>query len=253
MQGPLLWLSLAIALGLGLLGLRLVWLAGRSGELPELVLGLFFISVGPLGFFPSFLVQIWPDPRPDYALLARATGATGRALAVALLCLFTWRVFRAGSGWAIALTGAILLSLLGGYAHSALVDGFASPTTDSASWHLRMGTRLLVVAWCTAEPLRFYSKARRRVALGLMSPLVANRFLLWSVWGGSCATVLLLGYAAAYSDWPSEALAGVRAAAGLLAGGAIWLTFFPPVAYRRRLERSAVETGIVDRTPEAGG
>jgi hypothetical protein len=239
-QGPLLWLSVGIALALGLLGIRLVRLAGRSGELPELLLGLFFISVGPLGFLPNFLMQVWPDTRPDYLLMALATGATGRALAVALLCVFTWRVFRSDSSWAAALTCAVLAGLLGGYAHSALVESFGPGAPDSRSWHWRMTTRLVVVVWCTVEPLRYWFMARRQVALGLMTPLVANRFLLWSIWGGSCLSVLLLGYVSVYLAPAPGLLAGIRAVAGILAGGAVWLTFFPPRGYRRWIERNAM-------------
>ncbi|MGH0036750.1 MAG: hypothetical protein ACQGVK_17130 [Myxococcota bacterium] len=239
MHGPLLWLSIAVAFGLGLLGLRLVRLAGRTGELPELLLGLFFVSVGPLGFLPNFLVDLWPGARPDYVLLARAVGATGRVLAIALLCLFTWRVFRGRSRWAPWLTGVVLVALMAGFAHSALVERFESGGARDAWWHLRMATRAVVVLWCTAEPLHFHVLARRRVALGLMEPLVANRFLLWSVWGGACLTVQLLAYASAYLDLAQGPVAAIRAAAGIAAGGAVWLTFFPPAGYRRRVERIA--------------
>jgi hypothetical protein len=232
-----------VTVALGLLGLRLVWLAGRTGELPELLLGLFFVSIGPLGFLPVFLIEFWPDARPDYVLMARAIGATGRLLGVALLCVFTWRVFRADAAWAAVLTAGVMLSLMVGYAYSALVESFGPAAPSSPLWHLRMGTRSVVVAWCAFEPLRFTFKARRRVALGLMSPLVANRLLLWTVWAGSCLVVQVAGYAVAYG-WLEAGPAGfIRALSAAGGGFAIWLTFFPPAGYRRLFEPSPPRPG----------
>lgn len=238
MSGPLLWASVAIAIALGLLGARLVRLASASGEHPELLLGLFFLSIGPMGFLPVFALTWAADLRPDHHLVVVGLGATGRTIAVALLTAFTWRVFRPESAWAAGLFGAILLLLSTGYAHTALVDGFGSASPGSVGWHLRIGPRVVAVSWCTIEPLRFYVMARRRVALGLMTPMIANRFLLWSIWGGACLAVLVSAIVAQFVD-VGQIANGIRAGAGLVAGAAIGLTFFPPSAYARWVERRA--------------
>lgn len=238
MEISFLWASIAIAVAFGGIGVRLVLLAGRTGELPELMLGLFFLCTGPLGFLPLLAIEVWPGLRPDQVLMARAAGSTGRTLAVALLCVFTWRVFRSSERWSAALAGGILLGLLAGHAHAALATGFRSAAPLSAGWHLRMWPTASAIAWCTVEPLLFYRLARRRVALGLMSPLVAHRFLLWALWGGSCLAVLLSGIVSVWLDLgPVRGL--IRTAAGITAGASVWLIFFPTAFYRRCVERSA--------------
>jgi hypothetical protein len=89
---------------------------------------------------------------------------------------------------------------------------------------------------------------RRRVALGLADPLVANRFVLWSVWTGALGFAALLLFAVrSRAFWLqlhgvdprvvmpaaipiTAALAGI---AVVCAGVAVWLAFFPPSSYRR--------------------
>jgi hypothetical protein len=89
---------------------------------------------------------------------------------------------------------------------------------------------------------------RRRVALGLADPLVANRFVLWSVWTGALGfAALLLLAVRSRAFWLqlhgvdprvvmpaaipiTAALAGI---AVVCAGVAVWLAFFPPASYRR--------------------
>jgi len=244
MTGPVLWISLAVIAGLALLGGRLLVLAGRSGELPELILGLFFLMVGPLGYLPLFLLSVFPDLRPDQVLLARATAHTGITLAVALMAVFTWRVFRPDAAWATAFTLLLMAGLFAGYADSALAWDFQPSEPGSRGWLLRIGVRGVVMAWTAWEPLRYWRLSRRRLTLGLADPLVTNRLLLWTLWAASILAIHLLGVANAWLDL-GPARDSARALLGVGCGLTIWLTFFPPAGYRR-----AILTRWPEPTPE---
>jgi hypothetical protein len=102
--------------------------------------------------------------------------------------------------------------------------------------------------WAGAEALLYWSKLRRRQALGLADPVVTNRFLLW---GGCCAAtspiafwvftlaVQGIGLGAGYA--PAELATSI----GGLFNSLVWLlTFVPPAFYKRAL-RARAERHIV--------
>jgi hypothetical protein len=97
---------------------------------------------------------------------------------------------------------------------------------------------------------RYARLMRRRVGLALADPLVANRFVLWSVWTGALSFAGLVLFAVrSRAFWlqlngidPRIAMpaavpltAIVAGLAAVSAGVAVWLAFFPPESYRRWL------------------
>jgi hypothetical protein len=83
---------------------------------------------------------------------------------------------------------------------------------------------------------------QRRARIGLVEPAVVNRVLLWGI--GSLAAFAMSGYGlltrVALGPVQSDGMRLVSSALGMIAAVAIWLAFFPPAAYRRRVARSAV-------------
>lgn len=210
-------------------GLRALGIGVRSRQLPELTLGGALVLSGGIG---GVLV-----------LLGRAGGGVGgeglivaatsiMSVGAALLALFTWRVFRPAEAWA---TG-VFAGLLGALAVSAVarvLTGETDPNHPGLFTWLGLLARMAVFAWASGEALREHAAARRRCAIGLSDPLVANRLLLWGV-----------GLGAAFFIWVNSAVQLLRrnsepmwlliAVLGLTCAGALWLAFFPPEAYRRR-------------------
>jgi hypothetical protein len=107
-----------------------------------------------------------------------------------------------------------------------------------------VATLALVFAWTAAESLAYHAMLRRRIALGIADPVVANRVLLWAI--AAVATVVLCGVIAA------SMLAGMApmqhalplcaiGAAALVASTCWTLAFLPPASYLAALrERSPV-------------
>src|SRR5262249_39071894 len=96
-------------------------------------------------------------------------------------------------------------------------------------------------AWAAFEPLRYHALLRRRAAMGIGDPLVANRMLLWGVGrlaSGCVAGVHLVAQLLGAYELP-ESLVGVVSLLVLVTAAAEWLAFFPPRAYLRRFGASA--------------
>ena len=93
--------------------------------------------------------------------------------------------------------------------------------------------------WTAIESFRYRAMLRRRVALGLAEPGLANRFLLWGLAGVFASAGIGI------STW--IALSGVDptghpvsmlaiGTAGFVTSLALYLAFVPPAAYRRWIE-----------------
>lgn len=211
-------------------GWRLLWLAHRTGMVPEKLIGGSLFLAGGLGTALLILAGVAGPARGVFSTAAMLAVDCG----IVVLGVFTWRVFRPG------LVGATLVATC-----TALL--FLSFATDWVSGHYlgvrRSGFsmtadycgRLGMYGWASYESLRHYALARRRARIGLTEPLVANRFLLWGL-----ATLAALGIWL-HSLWTELAQRSgqtewylVVTVLGSACALAIWLAFFPPRAYQRR-------------------
>ena len=235
----------------GLLGLHLLVKASRSKGMPELLIGLYFLGGSLLGYVPVLLFStLSPDllkSSPDLVYWLRITYTYGFAFCPAALALFAWWVFRRDSAFAQELAiGAVCLSL----GLSIVAAGSPPPTEDVTllDW-VTFGYRIICYGWCGGEALRQYIQGRRRVTLGLANPIVVNRFLLWTIWcvapivnvvGSMLGKILALEPASA----ASTTISAINIIGGFLGGVAIWLTFYSPEIYRRRIGARTTSPGV---------
>jgi hypothetical protein len=159
---------------------------------------------------------------------------------MAMLGFFTWRVFRPGLfGATVVATCTALLFLsfasdwVSGHYLGVQRSGF-SMTADYVG-------RFTLYGWASYEALRQYALARRRVRIGLLEPLVANRFLLWAI--STLAATGIWGYSL-WSEVTAKADTTEFYLVATVMGGtcaaSIWLAFFPPRLYQRWFAPSAV-------------
>ena len=102
--------------------------------------------------------------------------------------------------------------------------------------------------WVTAEACIAYASARKRLAIGLCEPIVANRYLLWGAFGAfqvlACGAVVLVDvltlYEGGITRWSDFLLGGCEIGSVAM----LWLAFFPPSIYRNWIGASntAAET-----------
>jgi hypothetical protein len=231
----------------GFVGLRLLWLAWRSRELPELLIGaaftgLIFVAAPLMGaagmgrvaageirfaFFVPSLVAIW--------------------LGLTCLTLFTWKTFHAQAGWAKALT--LILSLSVAIVAWGMISSLRDAPPEMISfeaarfWSGMLRAPIIAIfLWSGASALHAHHMARRRMALGLSDPVVVDRLLLWGLVGlfqavvNSTSLVLHLRGVAMMAD---PVGLSVVAVGGLLGALSMYLTFLPPRAYLRFVRRRA--------------
>jgi hypothetical protein len=225
-------------------GIRLLLLARRTGQLPERLIGMGFLGGGCLGYTAlvaaSLMNQAQAAPSASSALFY--AGWTGLVVASCCLIVFWERVYHRGLAAARAVIAVEVALLVG-----SLVGLFATytPGADPAtsSWYLlglvAQGGAYALNAWSAGRTHRLL---RRRLRLGLAEPVVVNRVLLWSA--ASCAITLQYFYSIARLALYGKGTASgpetaVIACLGLAAAGTMVLAFLPPRSYLRRVERSS--------------
>jgi len=228
-------------------GVRLLVLSCRTRQLPELCIGLALSLIAILGLPLSALGRVPALTGTELGNAAFAAGVSAACAGVALFFAFTWRVFRAASGWAAgavvaatALLAAIAVGLGLAGSHGASLEEILPRTRP---WAVSMVAMLaLALFWTGIESLRYHRLMRRRLALGIADPVVVNRFLLWGV--GSLSAALLCTSNIAFLLSGVVVLADPTALCTIAANGSVmsaawYLGFLPPERYLRFLRRRA--------------
>jgi hypothetical protein len=237
---PLVGMTAYVALTLGI-GLRLLRLGWSRGSVPELAVGISFVTGGALGGGLQVLATTRELMPVVYGGATLAFSKLCVHVAVLAQGLFTWHVFRRDAAWArrfFLASVAIWAATSIGY---ALAGGITDPDYSGPWFWLEFGAQAALIGWSAFEPLHYARKMGRRLRFGLADPVVANRFFLW---GTSLSLGLLAAgvgpviHAVPHEDW-SRPLIGLAAALGSASTACAWLTFFPPRAYVSWVQRRA--------------
>ncbi len=223
-------------------GVRLLLLWGRTRQLPELLMGIGVLGIGPVGF-GFMLVGAASHSNPAIENVAFGVGTLAVAAGVMATCIFNWFVYRPSSVAAMTVTigvGIMFLSIL--VVHT--IDGRWAPaaamTWDSLARSLTQVGGLL---WGSGESLYYWSRMRRRQNLGLADSVVVNRFLMWGLGAGfagagtgiGVAAEIVTGVPALQIPW----VVSTSSAFGFVAAVAIYLAFVPPERYVRFIRSNA--------------
>jgi hypothetical protein len=219
------------------IGLRLMLLARRTGEFPEFAVGTALLLLGGVGY-PAFSLA---RGVPDLGVLARVTlAAVGMActvLGTSGIAFFNWKVFRADRAWGKRFFTAIFAALVGSFVWQAVAPGFlAAAENRGYGAHALEILTGVVLAWASLESVSYALKLRRRLALGLADPLVADRVRLWAyaMLSAQILNHLSIAAIAVGKDFVTWRYGGaVIFVLGLVAAFSMWLAFLPPQAYRR--------------------
>jgi hypothetical protein len=212
---------------------RLLRLGARTHQLPELMIGGAFVFAGGV---PGVLIVAAAGgsatgPQAHDGLLAAMN--VSLLLGASMLATFTWRVFRPTEPWARMLFACIVAGLAVGHLGGALAAFEPGSRLGPAFTWTGIGFRVAAYTWACCEATREYAAARRRCALGLADPLVANRMLLWAVGIGAVLAIWIHeGVTLVTGRGPASFL--VVALLGFVCSGALSFAFFPPASYRRR-------------------
>jgi hypothetical protein len=228
-------------------GVRLLARARRLRAFPEEALGTGLVSFAGVAQPCTIAGSLAGASHPEWKAAFSIATAVFSALAVVAVFAFTWRVFRPRERWALGLAGAgsaLAIAAAIGLVRLAFVRlDPAHATAPSASWVALMTVGFaLAFGWTSAESLSYWERLRRRVRVGLGDAVVANRFALW---GTGCAIGFaielgLAGLAIGGASFSTNALPRLLISVTGLVNAAVWfLSFTPPAAYARWIERRA--------------
>jgi hypothetical protein len=226
-------------------GVRLLLRSRASHGVPELLMGLSYVTAPALGYPMAIVAAMLPN-----RALAIPVYVLGEVLLVFGCCcflFFTVKVFRPGAQWAI--WGAAFGSAVLVYAGVGITRAFlasADPAVISALALAPLGAMVLVLmlsyVWTAAEGIRYYRMMRKRMALGLADPVVTNRFFLWGcsgltslAWISVSALLMSMGV----NIGTDPIAVSCTSAGGVVNTVFLVLIFMPPTAYTRWLGRGA--------------
>jgi hypothetical protein len=224
------------------MGIRLYCTGARTRRLPERYLSAAFL-LWALGYV------LWDVPyllTNDEWLLTRCSfgGRVAINFGTLALALFTRSVFRPQRRWAFWFVVATAFGLIGGVVGSGWAGDWLGERPFDYAWYWpELVANIAPSAWMAAEGMISYRNAKRRWHLGLCDALSCNRFLLWGLAGAFWMGLEIVSF----MQELELALSGRSSIVGDILMGLcefvpvvlIWLTFFPPVAYRDWLEDGA--------------
>jgi hypothetical protein len=171
-------------------------------------------------------------PRLQIGLMA----ASGLAslLGQTLIATFNWRVFRPEERWPALLTTGICAGMSLLWLLQTFVTGWASfARAQQGPWALAQTCSLVTMGWGGLESVLYYAKLKRRLALGLADPLVADRLRLWAT--AMCSafftTAIASGLRLSGVPMTGEVTGLFVGPLGVISAAAMWLAFLPPHRY----------------------
>lgn len=245
------WIALIPLISFGLVStavaIKLLLLARRTREIPEIAISMSTLLLGAVGIPLAVLGRL-----PANFGTARGTALFAAGLAFVCLGLhatfiFPWNVFRRDSRWARWFVIAAGIAL---YSTWCAIVAFGIGGTDvkSAQAQIRpyaialIALQLTGAIWSSAESFRYWGMQKRRLRLGLANPVVVQRFLWWGI--SNVATVVLgatmiLSLLAGKMIMRDPFCLSMMGVMGSVLSVTWALSFFPPKAYIRWVEGRA--------------
>ena len=243
MEGSLYIGSAIAGLAYIVLGAGLIRLGIRTRSAAEWLLGLTFI-LWSLSYIPwIFAVALQGQPSLESQVLIASRIATN--LGGVAIAFFPLLAFRRGSTWAKRLAVSIAACLIVGTAASIWTgDPEGVEPITNAWWWLEWIGEIAPAIWIGAEGLHHYGTTRPRVRLGLCEPIVGHRFLLWGI-AGVFWTLLDFVIVGQYVEfWATHSWSATLdkfvGFCEVTALTMVWLAYFTPAAYQRKINAPAV-------------
>jgi hypothetical protein len=224
------------------MGAQLFRLSLRSRQIPERLLSATLLSWG-LSYlvYDAFVVfaERGAEPPPWVGFSSVVVMYLGSIS----FAWFTRSVFRPREAWARWLVAAISVGLVAGLAGSLLLGDWTGGDPIGNPWYWpKWACGAAPLVWMGAEGFSHYARARQRRELGLCEPIDCNRYLLWGLAGVLWA---VLEFVVIAQDIVYQRTGAWSASVGLAVCWLeivpvvlIGLVFFPPAAYRRRINGS---------------
>jgi hypothetical protein len=224
-------------------GVRLVALWWHNRQLPELLIGLGVLGIGPIGFGCMTLGQIVHADHDTASRVIFAIGIFAASGGAFSKYIFNYTVYHPDSQAVRGLVHGAGVGLLVCFFGAWASNGFLATQNVDASYFLRSVLQVGCLLWGSIEALRYWRMMRRRALLGLADPVVTNRFFMWGVGAGAAGVGTAVGVVAQLLiGRPPLEIPWVTLSSsihGLVAAVALSLAFLPSEAYKRFLSERA--------------
>ncbi len=213
-------------------GVRLLKLASRTHGRHERLLGIYLALSGIS--YALYTIPLVGDVGSLYTPVTFA-GRSVYAVSIYFMLEFTRSVFRGNDAWAGWLVYALVLGLVAGVGISSIQGDWEGYTISSPWFWCEWLGYTLAPTWVGVEGILAYRNARKRVRLDLCDPIVANRYLLWGLFGivqVICSLIIVPMYAG--YEATQYFSSGTDVALGIfeiLAAMITWFAFFAPKFY----------------------
>jgi hypothetical protein len=221
-----------------IVGTRMLLLSRRTHGRHELLIGAGMVLIGAVAT-PINVVSGFGKTVADMSLPLWLLGTFVTQIGIGLIYAFTWQVFRPNDAWGRAIVvGGVLFMVVGTAAAGHALA--AAPRAASAPLVARNGLFVGMVGysgcflWSAIEGFVQYANARKRLALGLADAVIANRFLLWGLFGLSATGINIASIGAnamGLDPTRSPVVLIPLGALGFCASVLIYLAFLPPAGY----------------------
>ncbi len=219
------------------LGARLLWLARRTREVPELAFGISFLCMGALGYPLSIAARSGAaGDGTEGWLLAAALGAQN--VAAIAIAVGTWRTFHPWRTWIGAAIAVAAVGFAASIVGPTLMPGAGGGVDRGAWYYLGFALRFGAHVWSWAVAARYAAAMQRRLVLGLADPVVADRMSKWAWTSGLICVgfaVFLAGRLSGVNVGESVPVLVATSIVSLASVGTMWLAFFPPKDYLERV------------------
>jgi hypothetical protein len=223
--------------------LRLLLLARRTRQSPELLIGLGLLLAGGL-WSPLMAIGRQATALPD-AVRATAVvlGAITAICGMSCIAIFNWRVFRPADSWAPAFASAVAMALVALAVAQSLGSGWmVFARHEQGPWTGVSWIGAVIYMWSFLEAGRQYTMLTRRQRLGLADPVVTDRMRIWTL---MMLTSVVASLVFAACQTLGIAVAGttlglsLTAVAACLSAVFLYLAFMPPSSYLESVRRRA--------------
>jgi hypothetical protein len=216
-------------------GIYLLQTASHENGDPSFFLGLALLFNGFSFGFSEFPFIAGTDQFQESLTFISRICSAGCSVSIAL---FAWRVFRSHSRWggfAVGLDAALIATGLTISALEGDWEGY-SPLSYKGFW-LEWAGHTAAFLWLSIESFGQYRVARRRIPLGLIDPILCNRYFLIGFYTALASFTYFI-YIPMYvvyelhgvwSGWLDISLGLVE----IISVIALWLSFCAPPFYRR--------------------
>lgn len=173
-----------------IIGVRILFLARRTRELPELAMGLGLVFMGglsyPITVAARMSVDLSPDTRVAMMLLSQLLMWVG----CVAIGVFNWRVFRPGALWPIALLVTFSLAMLVFFVVQCMTVGmFAFVDAREGIYRFCIIPQGVPYVWGFVESFLYHRKLRKRIEFGLADPQLARRIGFWALTTGASTAI----------------------------------------------------------------